>query len=154
MNRLASAIAGGVAGTAVLSLLLVLLEAQTRSAIPLFPVIARFVGTPGRPAVGFVLFAVAGSVAWPLLFVALEPYLPRGPDPASRGVAFATVLWIAFVVTGRGDIDGPVLVIYVSYTLFAHWAYGFTLGAVYDRMLDRPHRSSAGRSNDRSGETL
>lgn len=138
MNRPASAVAGGIAGTTVMSTLLLLLEVETRSAIQIFDVIARFVGTPGDSAVGFVLFALAGVVAWPLLFVALESYIPRGPDPAARGVVYASLLWIVFVVTGRGDLQGPVLVIYVAYTLFAHWAYGFTLGAVYGRFVDRP----------------
>lgn len=138
MNRPASAIAAGVAATAVLSTLLLLLEVETRSTIRLFEVAAAFAGTPGRPLVGFVLFAVAGSVAWPLLFVALEPYLPRGPDPVARGVVFATVLWLLFVLTGSRGLQGSVLVIFAGYTLFAHWAYGFTLGAVYARLTDRP----------------
>lgn len=138
MNRPTSAIAGGIAGTGVLLSLLMLLEVETRSAIPVFDVIARFVGTPNNQAVGFTLFALAGCVVWPLLFVALEPYIPRGPDPATRGVVLGTVLWVAFVITGRGDIGGPLLVIYASYTLLAHWAYGFVLGAVYGRLLGRP----------------
>lgn len=137
MNRPASAVAGGVVGTVVMSTFLLLLEVETREAIPVFEVIARFVGTPGQTAVGFVLFAAAGAIAWPLLFVALESYIPRGPDPAARGVVFATGLWIVFAVTGRGDLGGSVLAIYVGYTLFAHWAYGFTLGAVYARLNDR-----------------
>ncbi|SFC07781.1 hypothetical protein SAMN05444422_104149 [Halobiforma haloterrestris] len=135
MKRFSSAIAGGVAGTAVMSLLLLLLEVETRSALKVFYVIARFIGTPDDPAVGFALFAVAGTVAWPLLFLALEPYLPRGPDPAARGVVFASILWLPFVITGRGDIGGPLLVFFGAYTLFAHWAYGFTLGAVYGRLF-------------------
>lgn len=138
MNRPLSVIAGGFSGTVVMSALMLLLEVQTREAIRTFDVIARFVGTPGQPVVGFVLFAVAGTVAWPLLFVALEAYIPRGPDPAARGVVFATALWVVFVITGRGDLGGAVLAIYAGYTLFAHWAYGFTLGAVYGRLDDRP----------------
>lgn len=136
MNRVSSAIGGGVSATAVMSLLLLLLEVETRAVMELFYVIARFIGTPDDPAVGFALFALAGFVAWPLLFLALEPYLPFGPDPAARGVAFASILWIPFVITGRGDIGGPLLVFFGAYTLFAHWAYGFTLGAVYGRLLD------------------
>lgn len=136
MNRGRSALAGGIAATAVMSLLLVLLEAETRSALEVFYVIARFVGTPTDPATGFALFVAAGVLAWPLLFVALEPYLPRGPDPAARGVVFATILWVPFVILGRGDIGGPLVVFYAVYTLVAHWAYGFTLGAVYARLLD------------------
>lgn len=136
MNRFPSAISGGIAATAVMSLILLLLEAETRSVMELFYVIARFIGTPTDPAIGFALYALAGIVAWPLLFLALEPYLPRGPDPAARGVVFASILWIPFVITGRGDIDGPLLVFFAAYTLFAHWLYGFTLGAVYGRLLE------------------
>ena len=140
MNRLSSAVAGGLAATAVMTLLLLLLEAETRSAMALFYVIARFVGTPERPATGFAVFVVAGVAAWPLLFLALEPYLPRGPDPGARGAVFGAVLWVPFVILGRGDIEGPLLALYVGYTLFAHLAYGFTLGAVYGRLRDHPKR--------------
>lgn len=152
MNRYASAVGGGALGTAVMLLLLILLEAETRSAIRIFDVIARFVGTPDDATVGILVFGLVGVVVWPLLFVLLESYLPRGPDPAARGVVFATVLWLAFVVTGRGDIDGPLLVIYVAYTLFAHWAYGFALGAVYGRLIDRS-RDPAG-ANSAPDKTL
>lgn len=142
MNRGPSAVAGGVVGTTVMSVMLLLLEVETRSTMELFDVVARFIGLPGDPALGFALFAAAGVVAWPLLFLALERYLPRGPDPAARGVVFGTILWVPFVITGRGDIDGPLLVFFGVYTLFAHWLYGFTLGAVYSRLLessaDRP----------------
>ncbi|AEH36582.1 DUF6789 family protein [Halopiger xanaduensis] len=137
MKRFPSAVAAGVSATTVMTLLLLLLEVETRSAMDIFYVIARFIGTPNDPAVGFALFVVAGVVAWPLLFLALEPYLPRGPDPAARGVVFASLLWVPFVITGRGDIGGPLLILFSAYTLFAHWAYGFTLGAVYGRLLDR-----------------
>lgn len=137
MNRVSSVIAGGVAATAVMTLMLLLLEVETRSAMDVFYVIALFVGTPQDPATGFALFVFAGVVAWPLLFLALEPYLPRGPDPAARGVVFAAILWVPFVVLGRGDIAGPLLIIYVGFTLLAHVAYGFTLGAVYGRLFDQ-----------------
>lgn len=134
MNRPASAVVGGFVGTTVLSALLILLEVQTRSAIGIFAVIARFVGMPDEAFLGFLIYAFAGVVAWPLLFIALERYIPRGPDPAARGVVFATILWVFFVTTGRGNLGGPILVIYAAYTLFAHWMYGFVLGAVYARL--------------------
>ena len=143
MNRPGSALVGGLVGTTVLSALLILLEAQTRSAIEIFAVIARFVGMPGEVFLGFIIYVVAGVIAWPLLFVALRRYIPRGPDPAAQGAIFATVLWLVFVITGRGDLAGPVLIIYAAYTLFAHWAYGFTLGAVYARLRDSPHPLSS-----------
>lgn len=139
MNRPGSAIVGGLVGTTVLSALLILLEVQTRSAIQIFAVIARFVGMRGDMFLGFAIYMLAGVIAWPLLFVALRRHIPRGPDPAVQGAMFATVLWLVFVITGRGDLDGPILIIYAAYTLFAHWAYGFTLGAVYARLSAYTH---------------
>lgn len=136
MNRVGGAIAGGVGGTAVMSTLLLFLDVQMRSAILVFSVIARFVGMPGNETVGFAVFVLAGSVAWPLIFLGLEEHLPGGPDPATRGVIFATALWIVFVITGRGDLSGPILPIYAGFTLFAHWAYGFFLGVIYGRFTD------------------
>ncbi len=131
MNRPSSAVAGGVAGTAILSLLMILTEVQTRSQIGIFDVIARFVGLPGHVVIGFILFVAAGVFAWPLLFIALEPYIPRGPDPAARGIVLAFGLWVVFVITGRGTIGWPLIIVYAALTLLAHLAYGFTLGAVY-----------------------
>jgi len=131
MDRVPSVVAGGIAGTAVLTLSLLLLEVQTREQIRMFDVIARFVGLPEQTTVGFVLFILAGVLAWPLLFLAVEGYLPFGPDPAARGAVMAVALWIAFAYAGRGTLSGPLLLIYAGYTFFAHIAYGFILGAVY-----------------------
>ncbi|WP_332897475.1 DUF6789 family protein [Haladaptatus sp. CMSO5] len=131
MNRPLSAIAGGAAGMALLSVMLVMFEVETRSQIGLFDVIARFVGLPGQTALGFILFALAGIFAWPLLFISLENYLPLWPDPAVRGMGFAVAFWVIFIVLGRGSLTGPILLMYGVTTLLAHLAYGFTLGAVY-----------------------
>lgn len=133
MNRAGSAVAGGVAGTAVLSLLLLLLEVETRSVLEIFHAIARFAGVPGRLAIGFVLFVLAGVFAWPLLFVGIERYIPLS-DAAERGMAFAAVLWIAFVIIGRGELAGAAFLVFAGGSLLAHLTYGFTLGAVYDRV--------------------
>ena len=131
MDRVPSVIAGGIAGTTILSLLLLLLEVQTREQILMFEVIARFVGVPGQYVVGFALFVIAGVVAWPLIFIGLEGYLPLGPDPAARAVGMAIALWVAFLIAGRGDIEGALFIIFAGYTLVAHVVYGFVLGAVY-----------------------
>lgn len=131
MNRPGSAIVGGVVGTALMSLVFVLMEVQTRYVLHIFDVIARFVRRPGEPYVGFLLFAIAGVVVWPLLFVAIIDYIPRGPDPAVRGMVFAVPLWVVFAITGRGDVGWPTLLIYATFTLLAHLVYGFALGSVY-----------------------
>jgi hypothetical protein len=137
MRRYLDAVVGGAVGVIVMLLLLVLLETETRSAIEVFPVIARYVGTPETVTIGVAFLLIVGAFVWPVLFVLLEPAIPRGPDPAARGVVFATVLWIVFFVVGRREIDGALLIVFAAYSLFAHWAYGFILGAIYGRLADR-----------------
>ncbi|WP_224270129.1 DUF6789 family protein [Haloprofundus salinisoli] len=134
MNRPLSAIAGGVTGIAVMSLLLLFLEVETRSNLAIFESVARFAGMPGNVTFGFILFVLAGVFAWPLAFMALERYIPGGPDPATRGMVLAVALWVVFVLTGRGGLSGGLLAIYVIFTLLAHLCYGFLLGAVYGRL--------------------
>lgn len=131
MNRLASAIAGGVAGTSVLSLLMLLLDVQTRSALGIFAAIARFVRLPGQLALGFLLFVLVGVVAWPLVFIAVVERIPT-EDPAAAGVLFAVPLWAAFVLIGRGTLVGGALFVYAGFSLLAHLAYGYVLGAVFE----------------------
>lgn len=145
MNRALRAIAGGTAGMALMSLILLIGEAETRFLLGTPAAIARFVGTPDQLYVGYLLFLLAGIVAWPLLFVGIEKYvapMPEDGDPAVRGVLFAVALWVAFVVLGSGGLSGAAFVLYLAFTLLAHAAYGFALGAVYDRLAERDARSA------------
>lgn len=134
MNRWLSAVAGGIGGISVMSVLLLLLDVETRSAVGIFDAIARFVGMGGATALGFVIFFLAGALLWPVLFVAVEDYLPGGPDPAWRGIAFSVVLWVAFLLINLGSVTGPIVILFALYTLAAHAVYGFTMGAVYARL--------------------
>ena len=138
MHRALRAIAGGAAGTAVMLVILLIGEAQTRYLMGTPAAIARFVGTPGRLYVGLLLFVAAGILLWPLLFVAVTRFrpIPEEGDAAVRGMAFAVVLWIAFVILGSGDLGGAIFVLYLVFTLLAHLAYGFTLGAVFARLAE------------------
>lgn len=147
MNRAVSAILGGAVGTAVMSVVLAMIEVEARYAIGIFEAIARFARVPGEPALGFLVYVLVGTVAWPLLFLGLEQYVPLELDPAVAGMLMGTVLWFAFAVIGRGDVGGPLLLVYLTFTLLAHLAYGFVLGAVYARFSGRPG-SAASSSRD------
>ncbi len=134
MHRALRAVGGGVVGTLVLGFFLLVLDTQARGALSVAGVVGRFLGISGRPVLAIALFAVLTAVGWPLLFVAVEEYLPFGPDPAARAVVFAGVIGVVFVAVGRGAIVGPILVIYTGFSLLAHLAYGFVLGSVYGRL--------------------
>lgn len=135
MNRAFSAVAAGGVATAVMSLALAMFEVEARYAIGIFEAIARFVRVPGNLFIGFVLYAVVGTIAWPLLFVSLKPYVPFDLDPAVAGMLLAVPLWVAFATVGHGSSQGTLLLLYLAFTLLAHLAYGFTLGAVYASLV-------------------
>lgn len=146
MKRAPAAVIGGFLGVSVMSVLLLFLEVEVRSAFLTFDAVARYVGAAALAsmlgldadvtALGFLIFLLAGIFLWPLLFVAIEDYLPLGPDPAYRAMVLASILWVAFVITSAaGEISGPVLLVYAFYTYIAHLVYGFTLGAVYGRLV-------------------
>lgn len=134
MNRALGAVVGGAVGTTVMSVVLAMVEVEARYAIGVFDAIARFVRVPGNPALGFLIYALVGTLVWPLLFLSLESYVPLDLDPAVAGMVMGSVLWFPFAVVGRGDMAGPLLLVYLAFTLLAHLAYGFTLGAVYARL--------------------
>jgi hypothetical protein len=116
----------------------------------MFEVVARFVGVPGSTTVGFLLFVAAGTVAWPLLFVAVEETIPGG-DPAIKAMGVGAILWVPFVVVGRGELTGAIVFAFTGLTLIAHLAYGYVTGAVYARLTGRtPSRETFGDDPDLS----
>lgn len=151
MDRIRRAIAGGIAGTAAMSAVFVFAEVEMRFNLGVTAALARYVRLPGRPFVGALVFVGVGVVAWPLLYVAVEPYfraLPGGDDPAVRGVAFAVVLWVVFLLLGTGPIRGVLLLLYLTFTLIGHLVYGFALGALYERLDEESDPAGAA---ERSG---
>lgn len=137
MNRFLRAIGAGAAATAVMMAIFLFTEVQTRSRLDAPNAIARFVGLPEQPIVGFVIFAAVGVFVWPIVFVAIEEYLaslPGGRDVAIRGVIFGLALWVAFLVLGTGELTWPFVLLYLLFTLLGHLAYGFTLGVIYQQL--------------------
>lgn len=138
MSRPAKVMAGGAVGTALMSLVFALMEVQTRYAIGIFDAIAKFARMPDNLYIGFFLFVVAGVVIWPLLFLAVEDYIPFGPDPAVRGMVFGILLWIPFVLTALGELIIPLFVLYLVISFIAHLIYGFSMGAVFAALSTDP----------------
>lgn len=138
MNRPVSAILGGVVGTTVMSVMLAVMEVEARGAMGMFTAIAQFVRMPGSEFLGFALYVVVGVVVWPLLFLGLEDYVSVESDPAVTGLLMGAVLWLGFAIVGGSRLGGVLLVVFLLFTLLAHLAYGFTMGAVYARLSQEP----------------
>ena len=131
--------AGGFVGTALMTVVLLIGTAVGAFDIASFGALAALINLDAffSPAVvealGYFIFLGGGMTTWPLLFAAVEPYLPGG-SRARRGIAYGTVLWTGFVLA---FYDGYPIAAYAVVTLVAHWAYGVGLGTVFDYFIER-----------------
>lgn len=131
MRKVWRALTSGIVSTLVMSTAFLMVDVQTRAELGLFQALSRFFGMPDRVGLGFLIFVFFGVVVWPLVFAAVEPYLPPEGDAAVSGMLFATVLWVGFVLIGTTEIAAIILPFYVAVTLVTHLLYGFTMGLVY-----------------------
>lgn len=123
----------------MLSVVLVIAEVEARFELGIAATLSRYAGVADQPALGLLVFLLAGMVVFPLAFLALEDSLrrlPGGRDPAIRGMAFSLPLWVVYVAIGTPDLTTLDGALRLSFTLFAHLLYGFTLGAVYHSLAD------------------
>jgi hypothetical protein len=128
LRTYAGGIAGGLVGASVMVLVFFAIDAVTGEPLGVFRALAALVGADGRPLVGFLFFIGAGALVWPLLFVTAGRYLP-GPTEALRGIVFALVLWVGFLLAFAGPFLADPLP-FVAFTLLAHAVYGYLLGFV------------------------
>jgi hypothetical protein len=132
--------AGGMVGTALMTVVLAIGESFGVFSRDGFAILTRMVGLEAvvpEVTFGYLMFVVAGTVTWPLLFASLKGYLPGGRDPIA-GIFYGTALWTGFVFAFYDGYTGLSLVAYLVVTLVAHWVYGIGLGAVFEYLANRP----------------
>lgn len=133
---------GGAVGTAALTVGLLVGASVGAFDLGSFAMLSELTGLgflfpSNTAAVGYVLFLIGGMVTWPLLFASIGSYLPGGRF-AIKGIPYGVVLWTGFAMAFWTGQTGVLLVAYVIVTLAAHVFYGFTLGAVFDYLSNRP----------------
>lgn len=131
---------GGLAGTAALTVGLLIAQSLGAFDVEAFALLTRMVGLEGYvPEIlfGYLLFMLGGMVPWPLLFAALKEYLPGDTDPV-KGAFFGAAIWTGFVGAFHTGQTGTALFLYVVLTFLAHVFYGLSLGAVFNYFMTRP----------------
>ena len=101
-----------------------------------FGEIADLVGLGESPLIGAGLFLVAGTVTWPLVFLAFQEYLP-GRRMFETGLVFATLVATGFSVAFYTDQQGLAFVGYLTFVFVAHWAYGIGLAVTFQFLRSR-----------------
>jgi hypothetical protein len=135
---------GGLVGTAAMTIGLFVASSLDAFDMASFGILADLTGLDAlfpanEVAIGFLVFLGGGMLTWPLLFAATAAYLP-GATFATKGIPYGFVLWTGFVLAfSQGIAGGAVtLALYAVLTLVSHVAYGFSLGAVFDYLSNRP----------------
>lgn len=141
MDDVLSAIAAGAAGSAVITLILLVTEVTSGFGVHVFLILSELIGFQSA-LLGLVLFFAGGMFTWPLLYITLGQFLP-GSGP-TRGMVFAAILWLGFAPGFSGGTVGAAapafaeggagLLVYLLVTLFAHLVYGAILGGGYLRL--------------------
>lgn len=137
----AMALAGGIAGTALMLPVLVgipaLLGLFRTQPITEFAGFAAFVGLTPSLGIGLLLFAAGGVVVIPLVFLVVGAFLPPKEPRYLRGVTVALFFWTGFLSFWP---SGDVLTVaaFLVFGLLGHVVYGLALGLVLDRTTGIP----------------
>ncbi|WP_254545925.1 DUF6789 family protein [Halomarina pelagica] len=132
--------AGGLVGTALMTGVLFIASTMGAFSFQSFASLTLPIGlgdVASPVTVGYLIFLANGMVPFPLLFAALMAYLP-GERPPISGLFFGAALWTGFAMGFYTGFQGLTLVLYLVLTLIAHLVYGFSLGAVFEYLSNRP----------------
>lgn len=137
-----SAVLGGLIGVIVMLPLLVgipqALGVFRAEPIINFAGLGMIFGIEPSFMVGILLFLLAGTVVLPLLFVVAGAFLPPKEHRNIRGVSFATMMWMGFIIAFWPDGNLVTIVLFLVFSLLSHWVYGFALGTTLDRLVGIP----------------
>lgn len=137
-----SAVIGGLVGMLAMLPILAglpqLLGAFRAEPVVDFASIGLVVGLEPSLPLGVAVFAAAGMVVLPLLFVVAGAFLPPRAPPHVRGVTFATLMWTGFLLAFWPGGRWPTLVLFLLLSLAAHWVYGYVLGWTVHRLVGIP----------------
>lgn len=136
VREVGGAVVAGTVGTSWVTLALYLLDVVYAGELNVFGQLAAMAGGGGNELLGFVLFFVAGSLAWPLIYVTLGAYLP-GSTRVRQGILFGLLLWVGFAIAFSGPQIGIHPLVLVVVSLLAHVVYGAILGGFSARLTGR-----------------
>lgn len=136
MNNLGKGIVAGIAGTVVLSVLM--LGKEMMGVMPELNVIAMLAGMLGvSAAVAWVVHFAIGAV-WGLLFAATYGIIPGG-NAAIKGAIFSDAPWLGMMLfvmpmAGAGLFGMQLGIMAPIMTLVLHLIFGAVMGFVFAKL--------------------
>jgi hypothetical protein len=137
-----AAMGGGLVGTVLMAPLLVgvpmLFDVFRAEPLLEFAGVGLFFGVEPTLVLGAALFVFGGTALLPFQFLVVGAFLPPETPRYGRGVTFATLYWVGFLVAfwpGGGPLTTTL---FVLVSLVAHWVYGAVLGFALETTIQIP----------------
>ncbi|SNZ04776.1 hypothetical protein SAMN06269185_0674 [Natronoarchaeum philippinense] len=118
-----------------------LLDLFSTDPIVRFASFGSFLGLEPSLAVGAAMFIIGGTLFLPIQFLVVGAYLPPEEPRYARGVTYALIYWIAFVMVFLPAADALAVGVFLVVSLLYHVAYGFALGYLIDRWAEIPQHA-------------
>lgn len=150
MHNFRNGMLAGAAATAVLSILMIMKSAMgLMPQLDLIAMLAKMMGQPGIPVVGWIGHALIGIVGYGLV-IALLDRDGEGSEGSmvGRGVMIACVGWLIMMVVlmpmaGAGLFGMNLGIMAPIMTLILHLVFGAVLGSVYGALKRGARNGSA-----------
>lgn len=97
-----------------------------------------YLGVEPSLALGVALFVIGGTTVLPLIFVVVGSFLPPATPRYARGVTFATIFWLGFILAFWPGGTRLTIALFLLVSLLAHWVYGAVLGGLLSRTVGLP----------------
>jgi hypothetical protein len=146
MSRVKKGLVAAVAAMVVVSILEVINMMAGPWFTPFPHILSYMMGMENNVAAGWIAHIVVGTVVLGSLFGIVYPKLPTDL-PATKGIAFAVAAFAALIVVillfGNPSVfSGSDGFMTVAWLLISNAIFGFVMGSVYGRLVDREKRAA------------
>jgi len=136
-----SGFVGMVAMLPVLVGLPALLDLFSTAPIVRFSTFGSFLGLGPSLALGIALFVMGGTLFLPIQFLVVGAYLPPEEPRYARGVTYALIYWIAFVMVFLPSTGPLGIGVFLVVSMLYHVFYGLALGYLLDEWGEIPQHA-------------
>ncbi|GAA0675864.1 DUF6789 family protein [Natronoarchaeum mannanilyticum] len=118
-----------------------LLDLFSTEPIVEFASFGSFLGLEPSLEVGVAMFVMGGTLFLPVQFLVVGAYLPPEEPRYARGVTYALIYWIAFVMVFLPNADAIAVGVFLVVSVLYHIFYGLALAYLIDRWAEIPQHA-------------
>lgn len=145
LRLIGTAMVSGLVGMILMLPLLagipVLLDVFRTEPILEFATFATIVGFEPSLIAGMALFGLGGTLFLPVQFLVVGAFLPPDAPRYLRGVSFALIYWIGFMLAFWPGGSALAIGLFIVVSFVSHVIYGLSIGYLTDRWAEIPQHA-------------